>query len=51
MNLGGASDRPQLEGVWKKALAKDKGEEVASKQYTITTPLGLLHQKIFHRSG
>jgi hypothetical protein len=47
MNLGGASDRPKLEEVWKKALAKEKGDEVPNKAYTITTPLRLLHQKIF----
>jgi hypothetical protein len=45
-NFVGASDRPKLEEVWKKALAKEKGEEVTSKGYTITTPLGLLCQKI-----
>lgn len=47
MNIGGASDRPDLEQVWDNVRAKIDGKEAVHKSYKTTGLLGMLWGKLF----
>lgn len=47
MNIGGASDRPDLEQVWDNVRAKVEGKGVIHKSYKTTGLLGMLWGKVF----
>ncbi|KIM98217.1 hypothetical protein OIDMADRAFT_146894 [Oidiodendron maius Zn] len=47
MNLGGASDRPELGQVWDNVRAKIEGKGVVHKSYKTTCLLGMLWGKVF----
>ncbi|KAF4503416.1 hypothetical protein FAGAP_369 [Fusarium agapanthi] len=47
MNIGGASDRPDLEQVWDNVRAKIEGKGVVHKSYRTTGLLGMLWGKVF----
>lgn len=47
MNLGGASDRPELEQVWENVRAKVEGKEVVHRVYKKMGLLGMLWGKVF----
>ncbi len=47
MNLGGASDRPDLEQVWDNVRAKIEGKGVVHTAYNKMGLLGLLWGKVF----
>lgn len=47
MNIGGASDRPDLEQVWDNVRAKIDGKGVVHQSYKTTGLLGILWGKLF----
>lgn len=47
MNLGGASDRPELEQVWDNVRAKIEGKGVVHSAYKKMGLLGMLWAKVF----
>jgi hypothetical protein len=49
MNIGGASDRPELEQVWDNAMATIEGKGVVHTVYTKMGFLGMIWEKIFGR--
>lgn len=49
MNIGGASDRPELEQVWDNVMATIEGKGVVHTAYTKMGFLGMLWGKVFGR--
>jgi hypothetical protein len=47
MNLGGASDRPDLKQVWDNVSAKLAGKAAVHKNYTTMGLLGMMWGKLF----
>ena len=47
MNLGGATDRPDLEQVWDNVRAKTEGKGTVHNSYKTMGLLGLLWGKLF----
>jgi len=47
MNLGGASDRPDLAQIWDNVLSKLRKEKPAHKMYKTQGALSVLFGKVF----
>ena len=47
MNLGGATDRPNLKEIWENAEAKLNSGRVLHEKYSSKGVMGLIREKVF----